>query len=341
MNSKERIKAALEFQPVDRVPAAVLDGGVWITDRAGCSFDELTALPDGGAKILYDAYKEMQSDLIFVGGGCFGMVLRAIGAESNFSVPGQSAEVKSITDDPEFFADFDLTTIREKLLADPGIQGILRQTKKLRELAGDEIYIVTIVGAPFSYAGQLIGVQNLMINLYDEDIDLKPLFKLGIALTVEFTNLLIEAGAQIAGIGDPVGSGALISQDMYEEFALPLLKEAISQIKGAEKILLHICGNTTPRLECLKDSGIDAFSLDEVDLQTALDISKGHYAIFGNLAPFAVMASMTADEVKELSAKRCQVAGNNGGFILAPGCDLPNATPLENILAMTAGSVEA
>lgn len=341
MTSKERIKAALEFKPVDRVPAAILDGGVWIADRAGYSFDELTALDDGGAQILFDAYNEMQSDLIFTGGGCFGMALRAIGCEGKFSEKGKSAETKPMTDDPEYFKDFDVSTIREKLLNDPGIQGVLRQTKRLRELAGDEKYVTTIVGAPFSYAGQLVGVQNLMLSLYDEDVDLQPLYEVGAALCVEFTNLLIEAGAEIVGIGDPVASGALISQALFEEHALPLLKRALSQIKGAEKIILHICGNTTPRLESLKEIGIDAFSLDTVDLKTALDAANGHYAVFGNLSPFDVMVSMSAEEIKELSRERCQLAGKNGGFILAPGCDLPNATPIENVLAMTAGAIEA
>jgi uroporphyrinogen-III decarboxylase len=53
------------------------------------------------------------------------------------------------------------------------------------------------------------------------------------------------------------------------------------------------------------------------------------------------MSALPAEEVKKLSIERCQLAGKNGGFILAPGCDLPNATPLENVLAMVEGAQEA
>lgn len=335
MTGKERVKSAIAFKEVDRVPAAILDGGVWIAEHAGMSFEDLLALEDGGAQIVYDAYEKLQSDLVFTGGGCFGMALRAIGAVGNFSQMGKSAEVKPLADTPEYFKDFDVSSIREKLLADKGIQGILRQTENLRKLVGQDKYISTITGAPMSYAGQMIGVQNLMIELFDEDSELDALFNVAVEVCAQYNNILIEAGADMVCLGDPVASGALISQDMYEEFALPLLKRAIGKIQGAEQILLHICGDTTARLNSLVDAGINVFSLDTVDLATALEISKGHYAIMGNLSPFDVMTSMKADEVKALGIERCNIAGKNGGFILAPGCDLPNATPIENVWALS------
>lgn len=338
MTGKERIQAAFAFKTVDRVPAAVLDGGVWITERAGLSFDDLLALDDGGAELVYEAYEAMKSDIIWAGGGCYSMPLRALGAVSNFGEIGHSAEVKPLTDDPEYFKDFDCDTIREKLLADKGIQGILKQTRLLKELAGQDKYVAAISAAPFSIVGQLLGVQNLMVNLFDDELELAPLFEVGVRLCAEINNMLAEAGADIICLGDPVASGALISQDMYEEFALPLTKRAIGLIKGAEHIILHICGDTTPRLESLKGLGISAFSLDTVKLETALEIAYGHYAVMGNLSPFDVMSSMTAPEVQTLARERSETAGLKGGFVVMPGCDLANATPLENILAMTAGA---
>ena len=37
MNSRERIEAAIKFQPVDRVPTALFDGGVWAMKKYNMS----------------------------------------------------------------------------------------------------------------------------------------------------------------------------------------------------------------------------------------------------------------------------------------------------------------
>lgn len=202
-------------------------------------------------------------------------------------------------------------------------------------------YLSTLTMAPFTIAGQLIGVQNLMTALYDEDVDLQPLFNVAERLCTEVNNLLLIAGADMVALADPVASGALISQEMFEQYALPRLRSVLPQLARPEQVLLHICGNTTARLDSLSHLGINAFSLDDVNLNTALAAAQGHFAVMGNLSPFAVMASKPAAEVKLLAARCCAAAGKNGGFILAPGCDLPSATPLENIQALTAGALGA
>lgn len=96
--------------------------------------------------------------------------------------------------------------------------------------------------------------------------------------------------------------------------------------------MLHICGDTTSRLEPLIGSGIDIFSLDSVDLKTAFEKSKGDYAIFGNLNTIDIMLNGSSDDVYKTAKARCNDAKT--GFILAPGCDLSPATPFENIQAM-------
>ena len=344
MTGKERVKAATRFETVDRVPTTLLDGGTWIVNQAGCSFDELMAMEDGGAQIVYDCYQKLNSDIVFAGVGCFGMGIRALGGSCDASKRGQPIDVSNLSSDIDFYANYDLSTIRPKLLSDPGIQGVVRQTRRLRELIGDDKYISTNTGAPFSNAAMLWGLQDFMMDLFSDETDLTPLFRFATAANLELNRIVLDAGANMVELGDPVASGALISQDMYEKFALPLVKDLVPQLKaaGAEQVLLHICGNTAARLESLKDTGITIFSLDAVDIKTALETANGHYAIMGNLSPTEVMLNMNAEQVKELSLERCRTAGRqNGGYILAPGCDIPAAVPLDNVLAMVEGSRQA
>ena len=219
MTGKERVKAATRFETVDRVPTTLLDGGTWIVNQAGCSFDELMAMEDGGAQIVYDCYQKLNSDIVFAGVGCFGMGIRALGGSCDASKRGQPIDVSNLSSDIDFYANYDLSTIRPKLLSDPGIQGVVRQTRRLRELIGDDKYISTNTGAPFSNAAMLWGLQDFMMDLFSDETDLTPLFRFATAANLELNRIMLEAGANMVELGDPVASGALISQDMYEELS--------------------------------------------------------------------------------------------------------------------------
>ena len=84
--------------------------------------------------------------------------------------------------------------------------------------------------------------------------------------------------------------------------------------------------------------GIDGFSVEGVNLAEALPITYGKYSIMGNLVPYDVMVHKTPKEVYAISEELCKTAGRKGGFILAPGCDLPSKAPLENVLAMVSAA---
>lgn len=43
---------------------------------------------------------------------------------------------------------------------------------------------------------------------------------------------------------------------------------------------------------------------------------------------------MTPEQVYETCSKLGEIAGTDGGYVMMPGCDLPPAAPLENVLAM-------
>lgn len=334
MTAKERVKAAVTFQPVDRVPATIFDNGVWLTGRRHMSLQDILSLEDGGASILLDVYRETGTDIAWVGNGLHGYCLHALGAETNYSGIGASGEISPLLADSSEIHNYDPAKIRDTLLADPGIRTLMRQTRLVKEAVGDQMYVATVLGAPMTYAGTMVGVQKYMELLFDEDDDLALLNEYATALSVEYSKLFLESGVDLLCLGDPVASGDLISQSMFEEWALPLEKAAFEALSDAEIRMLHICGNTLVRLESLKQLPIQGFSLDSVDLKSAMDIAYGHYAIFGNLNPFAIVESKTPEEITAIGKELCDVAGTNGGFVLMPGCDTTPGTPLDHLVAM-------
>jgi uroporphyrinogen decarboxylase len=120
----------------------------------------------------------------------------------------------------------------------------------------------------------------------------------------------------------------IVSTKTFQEFIAPYDKEYHESIlaTGFPTIFLHICGEQNdnyPYYKVVTMGTHDIVSVShEVDLEYAMKFYPGHI-IFGNVEP-ALFQTGTPEEVYE----RCRITiekGKNhkGGFILAPGCELP------------------
>lgn len=336
MTSKEIILRAVRFQEVPRTPVAIIDGGVWMVDHYNISFADILNMPDCGTGLVLDYFKMIDSDIVWVCQGCYSLGLRALGAKVDFSRIGQGVEVlEPLIKNPEEVISLEPDEITLKLKEDAGILAMLEQTRRVAAAVGDKKCIAINYIGPFTLASQMIGVSRFMELFFDEDIDIHKLLEFATRVCFSFYDLFLEAGADTVFIGDPSASGDLVSPAVFHQFALPYLKKLNEMIgRRAAFKLLHICGNTAARLEPLKDSGVDAFSLDSIDIVTAMKIADKKYSIFGNVSPLSVLNDKSPEEVEMICANAAKEGGLQGGFALMPGCDLAPGTPIQNIQAM-------
>jgi MtaA/CmuA family methyltransferase len=148
---------------------------------------------------------------------------------------------------------------------------------------------------------------------------------------ISFAVAQLRAGADMVGVGDAAAS--LIRPDMYREYVLPLerkLFSAIHEAKGAVK--LHICGNTKHIIQYMAESGAGIVDVDwMVPLAEARELVGPNITLCGNFDPSAVLLQAGPGDVAK-AARQCIEAGGDK-FILMPGCEVPPATPEENIRA--------
>ena len=71
MNSKERVLATINFEPVDRPAVFPLEGTGWINRRAGYSYADTFEMSDYGAADIVQGFDDMRSDVIFCGGSAW------------------------------------------------------------------------------------------------------------------------------------------------------------------------------------------------------------------------------------------------------------------------------
>ena len=332
MTKKERVDAALAHEKTDRVPFCLVDGGAWIAKSEGLSYRQLYSMEDGGASKIVKWHDELDTDIISAVSGVFTACLNAYGCEIHIDEPGKPTDTGACLTDPESEIPLlDKSKIRETLLANDFVQGMIRQCRGVKALAGDEKYLLGDVAGPFTMAAIMVGTQDFIMLMLDEPELTEQLMDFTTAVSAEMFKLLLENGCDIAMPAEPVASGSLISQAMFEEWALPALVNLKAELKDYKHFFTHVCGASPQRVKSLRDAGAEAFSCDYlVDLGNALNDADGKIVIMGNINPAGKLLSGTPEEVYEEACGRIRTA-NGRSVIIAPGCDMGADTPLENI----------
>ena len=130
--------------------------------------------------------------------------------------------------------------------------------------------------------------------------------------------------------------GPIISPDMFRELCMPYLKQRVENVKRyIPQVVMHNCGNTIPLMEMLIECGIDCYQ----SLQTSagMDVrllkeSFGDRLCFWGGVPLEVILKGTPDDVRRAVRTALQRGGRTG-FILGPSHSIAKGTPYDNFMA--------
>lgn len=202
--------------------------------------------------------------------------------------------------------------------------------KLFREKLGRPFPVIGWIEGPIAETADLCGVSETMMNMIMEPDMVKTLMRKCLQMGKNFALAQIEAGANIIGVGDALCSQ--ISEDMYDEFVLPLHKELFAFIHEHGAIVkLHICGNITHILPSLARTDVDILDADwMVDLAEAYKSMGNSVVICGNLDPVTVVMDGTKEFIKA-KYEEAKAAIPRENWIMMAGCEIPRSTPMENM----------
>lgn len=202
--------------------------------------------------------------------------------------------------------------------------------KLFREKLGRPFPVIGWIEGPIAETADLCGVSETMMNMIMEPGMVKVLMRKCLQMGKNFALAQIEAGANIIGVGDALCSQ--ISEDMYDEFVLPLHKELFAFIHEHGAIVkLHICGNITHILPSLARTDVDILDADwMVDLAEAHKSMGNSVVICGNLDPVTVVMDGTKEFIKA-KYEEAKAAIPRENWIMMAGCEIPRSTPVENM----------
>lgn len=209
------------------------------------------------------------------------------------------------------------------------------------EAIADVVPVLAYVPAPFTTAHHLIEPEEFLISLMEKPEEVKRFLTEVTKAVKLFCRLLIRAGA-LPILVDPLASNSVLSPQQYQEFAFGAEKAVIEFLHRYDlDVILHICGDTSGIISLLPETEADLVSVDKVNIREVIQTVGQRVRVIGNFDTTELWLGDGA-EIKEkvagmvVMAKTCP-----RGYVAATGCEVPIATPPENLQAFVAGAREA
>ncbi len=196
----------------------------------------------------------------------------------------------------------------------------------LKEWTDDKIPIIGGVVGPFTLAGHLRGIGDLLLDFFDNPGFVEEILDFSKEVCISFSNYLEDQGADSITIIDPSATTELIGPEDFKRLVAPRIEDIIKTLKTPA--VLHICGDTTAILDAMEKTGARGISIDHlVDIETAKTYLKNS-ALVGNINPIDTLMLGSKEKI-ESETKACILKGAD---IIAPGCGISPKTPTENIV---------
>ena len=254
---------------------------------------------------------------------CFGAPV------SHEGVPAVSSVILESMDDVDALRVPGEEIIVEK---SPYLEAI-RLVKTEMQASGDVRPIIAGISGPFSLAGQLRGVTDIMMDCYDEPELLEELVQKTTEFLCVYAKMLKDAGADMLLLAEPLAG--VVSPAMAEQFSHPFVKKMIESVQDDSfAVIYHNCGAGVPRmLEDLAGMGAMIYHFGNViDLSEALENMPKTVMVMGNVDPAGIVAHSSVESVRQAVDTLIQKCGSYENFWLSTGCDVPPDAPWENLV---------
>jgi MtaA/CmuA family methyltransferase len=328
MNGRERILAHLAGQPVDCLPAMPITMTFAARGIGAAYLDYCT---DYRVQVEGQTWVADTFDIDYVS------------AISDPAVEATDCGAPTVffPDDPPA-NNGQTPLLHDKALLDhleqPGVKPGGRMANRLavieglQQRAGGRKLVEGWIEGPCAEAADLRGINNLMLDFYDDPDFVERLFEYVLELELEFAAAQVAAGADLIGVGDAAAS--LVGPQIYAQFVRPNEARMVAAIHAmGARVRLHICGNTRRIL-----GGMGSLGADIVDLDFLAPLSEGRAAmgpaqvLLGNIAPVRDLRGGTPESVWALAAECHRQAGER--YIVGAGCEVPRDTPPANLHAL-------
>lgn len=211
---------------------------------------------------------------------------------------------------------------------------VLDVMRRMKEAVGETTALYGLICGPFTLASHLRG-NDIFMDMFDDEETIMELLDYCADVGVRMSEYYVKAGMDVIAVVDPLISQ--ISAAHFELFMAAPFKKLFDAIRslGAYSSFF-VCGNATRNIEEMCKTAPDSISVDEnVDLIAAKEITdRYNIAIGGNIPLTSIMLHGTQQDNMKYVIDLMDKVGDMRNLILAPGCDMPYDTPVENTIGV-------
>lgn len=202
--------------------------------------------------------------------------------------------------------------------------------KKAKEIITDAPVFCGVIG-PYSLAGRIFDMMELMMSCYDDPDGVKELVNKCKLFLIDYLKAFKAAGADGVVMAEP--ASGMLSPDMCEEFSTPYVKEIIDAVADENFVFVyHNCGNNTiAQAETIASLGADVYHFgNAIDLSEMIPLMPEDSVVMGNVDPVLFKTS-TPEIIEKTTREVFEKCNKFDNFMLSSGCDIPAEAKWENL----------
>ncbi len=229
--------------------------------------------------------------------------------------------------------------LRHYTLPDPLNPRFFEEIRERIARWGDRFRVYQIGFSLFERAWTLRGMENLLMDFYDNPGFVRELFRFIADYNIAQLREAVKYDIDAVYFGDDYGMqrGLIMGPVFWREFIKPELARMYCAAREAGKfVIIHSCGDVDELFDDLIGIGLSCFNPFQPEVMDVAEIMKryrGRLSFYGGISTQRTLPYGSPDDVRE-EARRLIALGHEGGLILSPAHAVEGDVPLENMLAM-------
>ena len=210
---------------------------------------------------------------------------------------------------------------------------ILNVMRSMKKKVGEHTALYGLITGPFTLASHLRGT-DIFMDMIEQPEQVEQLLAYTNQVAVCMAQLYIEAGMDVIAVVDPMISQ--ISPRHFKRFMSEPFSNLFAYIRAHRACSsFFVCGDATKNIEAMCQTAPDCIAVDEnINLPAAKQITdRYNVTIEGNIPLTSrLLLGSQQDNMKYVVDLLDSLPHDN--LIVSPGCDMPYATPVENVIGV-------
>lgn len=212
--------------------------------------------------------------------------------------------------------------------------------RKAAEIITDRPVLAGVIG-PFSLAGRLLDVTEIMLDCYDEPDMVHTVLDKAAQFLIEYCKAFKAVGANGVVMAEPLTG--LLSPALAEEFSEPYVRRIVEAVQEDSFVVIyHNCGDgAIAIIDSILRTGAAAYHFgNAIDMAKMMTHIPADTIAMGNVDPAAQFSNGTPESIRQATLQVMNACCSYKNFVISSGCDIPPPSKWENIQAFFAAVKE-